>query len=216
MLDNLGASATPTHMAWLVCPAGGADCVAATRRDGLRLLTPDTQALMPGRTPPGTFFRAAVRVSQRTYTARSSTWLGTVRAIGRPRVRGEVRVGARVQPVAGRWSGGWSPRPVAHEADGLNMGMGPSVDELNLEACRDISASHCLNLSPQREPFCLYSPGAVRIPARFVGWYLFAFDRREPANQACAEPGFTSAEAEPVVRLSATAVRSPPAGPIGR
>jgi hypothetical protein len=93
---------------------------------------------------------------------------------------------------------------------------GPDRDQLSLEACRTANGLHCLNLSPQTPKFCLYSPESIRVPARFVGWYLFAFDQRVPHTQACAEPGFSSPEAEPIVHPGRTATRSAALGPIAR
>ncbi|MGH9598215.1 MAG: hypothetical protein ACRD27_00005, partial [Terracidiphilus sp.] len=215
LLDNAENIGGKPRMAWLVCPPSAAACRAATR--GRRQLVPTSQALNPGRTPAGSLFKAIVRVDGHAYVARSSTWLGTVTAEHPPRISGGARVGARVRPISGTWSGGWSPNRVPQQPDGSITGAaGPDRDQLSVEACRTATGQQCLNLSPQTAKSCLYSPKPIRVPARFAGWYLFAFDQRVPHTQLCAEPAFGSPEVEPVVHAGPTATRSAALGPVGR
>ena len=122
-------------------------------------------------------------------------------------------VGAEVHPIAGRWSGGWSGATVHQLRGGSLLAGGPDLDQLSIEACRTRTGKNCVNLSPQRHS-CLYSPGPVRVPKRVAGWYLFAFDQHTAPGGLCAEPGFSSPEAEPIVRLGPLATRSQPLGPV--
>lgn len=203
------------RMTWLRCQSAGGECKPVTR--GVRQLVATAQALTPGRTLHGTFFKAIASSAGHSYIARSSTWLGTVTARAKPRVSGRARVGAHVHPVAGDWSGGWSRGRVSQQPGGSILGGGGSDrNELSVEACRTTNGRHCLNLSLPGSGFCLYGPQAVRVPARFAGWYLFAFDERVPHTQPCAEPAFGKPEVEPTVRLGPTASRSTALGPIRR
>ena len=215
LLDNAENVGPHPKMTWLMCLPADARCRPVTH--GLRQLVATAQALNPGRTTPGTFFKAIARRGGHTYVARSATWIGAVIAVGAPRVSGQARVGALVRPIAGRWSGGWSRGPTRQQAGGsISAGLGPDRDQLSIEACRTVSGRRCLNLSPQTSRFCLYSPHPVQVPARFAGWYLFAFDQRVPQPQLCAEPQFASPEVEPTVRRGPTASRSTPLGPVIR
>ena len=215
LLDNVENVGPHPKMTWLMCFPAVTRCEPITH--GLRQLVATAQALNPGRTHPGTFFKAIARSGGHTYIARSSTWLGTVTARAAPRISGHARVGALVRPIRGNWSGGWSPGPARQPAGGsIWGGPGSDRDQLSIEACQTVSGRHCFNLSPQTSRSCLYSPQPIRAPARFAGWYLFAFDQRVPHTQLCAEPQFANPEIEPTVRRGPTARRSTPLGPIIR
>ena len=215
LLDNAENVGSHPQMSWLRCPAVAARCEPVSQ--GVRQLVATAQTLNPGRTTPGTFFEAIARSGGHTYIARSSTWLGTVTAVAAPRVSGRARVGARVRPIKGDWSGGWSPGPARQQSGGsISGGRGSDHDQLSIEVCRTVSGRHCVNLSPQTSRFCLYSPQAIRVSARFAGWYLFAFDQRVPHTQICAEPQFGNPEVEPTVRPGPTASRSTALGPVIR
>lgn len=215
LLANAHNVGSHPRMTWLMCPSAGARCEPVTH--GVRQLVAIAQALNPGHTSPGTFFKAIARSGGRTYVARSSTWLGTVTALAAPSVRGQARVGALVRPIAGDWSGGWSRGPIPQASGGSILGgAGRDRDELSIEACRTAGGRHCLNLSRPGSGFCLYGPQPIHVAARFAGWWLFAFDQRVPHAQPCAEPGFAKPEAEPTVRRGPTASRSTPLGPVHR
>jgi hypothetical protein len=203
------------RMTWLMCPPAGARCKPVTH--GAHQLAAISQALNPGRTRRGTFFKAIASGDGHSSTARTSIWLGTVTALAAPRVSGPARVGARVRPIAGGWSGGWSRGPIRQAPGGSILGgAGRDRNQLSVEACRTASGRHCRNLSPQASGFCLYGPDAVRVPARFAGWYLFAFDQRVPHGQPCTGPVFGTPEAAPTVRPGPTASRSAALGPVRR
>jgi len=215
LVDNAENVGSHPRMTWLVCPPAGARCEPVTH--GVRRLVATAQTLNPGRTTPGTFFKAIARSDGHTYIARSSTWLGTVTALAAPRVSGQARVGALVRPIAGRWSGGWSRGPTPQAPGGsISGGSGRDRNQLSIEACKTANGRHCLNLSPQAAGFCLYGPEAIRVPARFAGWYLFAFDQRVPHGQPCTAPVFATPEAAPTVHRGPTASRSTPLGPVRR
>jgi hypothetical protein len=201
------------RMTWLVCGPARARCKPVTH--GAHRIAPVSQALNAGRTTRGTFFKAMASGEGHSSIARSSIWLGTVTALAAPKISGRARVGALVRPVAGDWSGGWSRGPIP-QAPGASIlgGAGRDRNQLSLEACRTARGRHCLNLSPQASGFCLYGPEAVRVPARFAGWYLFAFDERVLHGQPCAVPVFGTPEAAPAVRRGATASRSTALGPV--
>jgi hypothetical protein len=195
---------------WLVCQASAGACTPITRGTS----GPVAQFLSPGRIPAGRVFEAAVHAKGLTYRARSSTWLGRTRPLTAARISGTAAVGAQVRPVAGGWSGGWSAARVHQPRGGsLLAGGGPDVDQLSIEACHTRVGQDCVNLSPQRHS-CLYSPGPVRVPKQFVGWYLFAFDQRMSPGGLCAGVGYSRPEVEPTVRVGPLATRSRPIGPV--
>ena len=131
--------------------------------------------LEPGPQPAGTVFEASVDYGAQRTTDRSPAWGGRVTATTRPALAGHARVGRRVRARKARWTGGW----------------GDESDLLLVQACRTKTARHCVILAPRA------------IPRRYRGWYVFAVDRRLPAQAA-----FTTAQ--PGLRPAATVVFSAP------
>lgn len=211
--DNVEGRAGSPKMGWLACRPKADRCTPITR--GVTRPGPISQYLVPGRTPSGWSFEAVAHRNGRTYRARSSIWLGRVRPVTAARISGMAVVGAQIHPIAGSWSGGWSGATVHQLRGGSLLAGGPDPDQLSIEACRNRTGRNCVNLSPQKHS-CLYSPGPVRVPKRVTGWYLFAFDQRTAPGGLCAEPGFSSPEAEPTVRLGPLATRSQPLGRVRR
>src|SRR5579875_1982341 len=157
------------------------------------------QGLTPGPTQAGTVFRASATYKGTTYTSISAQWDGQVHAVHRPSLRGTPRVGSRVTPVGAIWRGGWRVDPTYHPQDGAQSGgRAAAFDQLSVEACRSRSGAHCLNLSPQARPGG--ATIAVRIGARFRGWYLFAFDQRLSGDTAFAAPGYATPEDIPALK----------------
>lgn len=150
--------------------------------------------LRAGRTRPGTTFEASAAYRGHTYRVRSSRWRGRVKAIARPRLIGEPRVGMRVTPIAGSWRGGW----------------GDERDLLSLVACRTRNGRGCVTIAHPRVPGSLRRP----IHARWSGYYLFAYDVREPAKTLRFDLAYRSPESIAVPRLGATVARSLPLGPV--
>ncbi len=209
LLGQAGTGNRPLPLHWLACPATGGS--ACRSRHGRRLgHGPGVSVLTPGRTPSGTFFQVVVHVDGRKHVARSAVWLGTVKAIRPPTLTGHVRAGARVTPHEARWSGGWS-RAIA--SAGLPPARHPNSDELSVEACRTATGRHCVNLTPQgssRE----FRRGATAVPARYRGWYLFAFDHRIAQPEIIGEPGYPTPEDIPVLSTAPTVARSAAYGPV--
>lgn len=174
--------ATPT---WSLCPPGGAAC----QPTGVK-----SQVLEPGPTEAGTTFEATVTYKGVTYRARSSPWLGRLTATSRPRLEGEARVGARVTPVAGEWSGGW----------------GDEGNVLSVVACRPRDMRDCVTIA---HPWVL-GGFRGRIDPRWSGYYLFAYDVREPADAIHPAIGYVVPQAIAVPPLSAMVARSEPLGPV--
>ena len=173
-----------------------------------------SQELIPGATKPGTVFKATATYRGTTYAATSAVWQGQVRAVRPPRLSSEARVGARVRAIAARWRGGWRVEPGYHSRRGAQSGgRAHAIDQLRVEACRTRGGAHCLNVSPVTWAGSSKG-GAVRVGARFKGWYLFAFDQRFSGDQAFATSGYGSPEDSPTLTVGATVARSRPYGPV--
>lgn len=181
-----GALATPS---WSICgPADVNTCTPTTaNHEG---------ELTAGPTPAGTVFQATATYNDHSYTARSATWQGTVRAITPPRLEGPARYNSAVTPLPATWAGGW----------------GSEFDLVSVQACRTRDATHCVNLSPQKGYGFSDQPPIVG--AWFTGWYLFAFDQRLARDTAFAEPAYLSAAAIPPVKASQIVARSAPSGAV--
>ncbi len=125
------------------------------------------RVLEPGPQPAGTVFEASVDYAGQRTTDRSPAWGGRVTATTRPVLAGRARVGRRVHARKAGWTGGW----------------GDESDLLVVQACRTRTAKHCVILAPRP------------IPRRYRGWFVFAVDRRLPAQQAfsAAQPGLRPA-----------------------
>lgn len=123
--------------------------------------------LEPGPQPAGTVFEASVDYQGSVTTDRSPAWGGRVTATARPVLAGRAVVGRRVRARPARWTGGW----------------GDESDLLLVQACRTRTPRHCVIL------------GRRGIARRYRGWYVFAVDRRLPAQAAfaTAQPGLRPA-----------------------
>ncbi len=195
----------PVTPHWQVCVPVAGDAIGCHDVPGHGFRgSPASSLLTPGPSKPGTVFEAAATHDGLRYVRRAPVWRGTVRAVSPAVVQGAARFGAFVSAAGARWTGGWAPTgPHGH---------GASFDLLSVEACRTATGHGCVNLSPQAN--IGYSERPVRVDDWFTGWYLFAFDQREAADTAFAEPGYSRAAAIPPVRVDATVSRSAPAGPI--
>jgi hypothetical protein len=172
-----------------------------------------SQALNPGTTVEGTVFRATATYKEKTYRARSATWLGRVKATSRPSLQGQIRIGQLVRPMAATWQGGWQAVSGYHaQPDGQSAGREPGFEALSVEACRTSSGQQCINLTPQGNPVFAKSP--VRVTRRFIGWYLFAFDQHFAADTAFAGVGYSSPADIPPLKVGQTVARSKPEGPV--
>ncbi len=166
---------------WAICPPGATACRSAGSHG---------RELDPGPEPAGTRFVASAVYAGHTYTS-SVTWQGRVRALAPPSLRGSRRVGAVVNPVAGKWSGGW----------------GSESDQLGVEACRSQRGHHC-RLLGGGEYGCPDRSSRTRLTRRFVSWYLFALEARMPKDGVCAGTGYSSNIDLPLWKLGPTVVRS--------
>ncbi|MHB1837755.1 MAG: hypothetical protein ACYCXW_22660 [Solirubrobacteraceae bacterium] len=151
----------PVHPVWSIC-APGAACAPAGA--GARPAGTASAILTPGPTPAGTVFEASATYAGRTYSKRTTTWLGEVRTTAPPRLAGVARYGGHLTPLAATWSGGWQAAP---PAPGV-AGAGASFDWLNVEACRTPAARRCVNLSaPSGDGF---RRRPVVVGAWITGW----------------------------------------------
>jgi hypothetical protein len=173
-----GSLATPSFS--ICSPAGGA-CVPARSAHG---------ELQPGPEPAGTVFAASVTYKSHVYSS-NVTWGGTIAALGSPSLAGASRVGARIVPIAGRWTGGW----------------GHETDQLGVEACRTSDAVGCRMLGGG-ELGCPDHSSRPRIGNWYTGWYLFALDARMPADGVCAGTGYFTNPDLPLWKLGPTVSRS--------
>ena len=193
---------------WTICaPPHVSVCMPAASQ---------SQFIEPGHTPAGTVFRATVNFRGHRYTARSAVWMGAVQTTRRPWLQGQALAGARVNPRKALWRGGW--RTVPGYAPPLGMDSGgrdPSYESLSVEACRTRAGNDCVNLTPQGTRMD-FAQRPITVPARFTGWYLFAFDEHFAPETAFAEPGYSSPFVIPPLRPDATPVRSAPVGPVRR
>ena len=118
------------------------------------------RTLEAGNAARGTVFVAIGVNAAGRASARSLSYRGPVVAVRAPQAKGELRVGALVEPVAGRWVGGW----------------GNERDRLQLEACRSRSGG-CVVLSDSVYENRLPGVGAIP-PARDLGWFVRVVDQR--------------------------------------
>jgi hypothetical protein len=203
-VGNVGGTGRPR---WSICsPPNPQVCRATGHNRGV-----DRSAFLnPGRSPAGTVFEATLKVGQKTYVARSGVWRGTVRAVSRPTLTGDPRVGSTVTPHAARWAGGWTGQPNPPEF-GFE-GKPPNEDEIVVEACRTATGGDCVNLSPSAES-C--GGGVSRaVVAKWFSGYLFAFDARFAVPILCALPGYRSPYDVPPIKAGQTVARSAPRGPV--
>lgn len=192
---------------WEICPPGTARC---------RTVHGASRSLDPGSTRAGTVFAATAVYRGRRYSAHTARWLGQVRAVRAPGLDGQPKAGITVRPVAALWRGGWEAETSYRARPGLwSAGRAPASDALSVEACLTRSGTGCMNLTPQ-EGADGFTRRSVRIPMRFTGWYLFAFDQRFAADTAFAGVAYSSPEAIPPLKVGATVARSLPYGPVRR
>jgi hypothetical protein len=203
---NFRPKANLASPSWETCPPPNAStCTPAST---------DAQSLEPGPSPAGTVFQATATYEGHTYTARSAVWLGQVRAIHRPRLEGRPQTGSMVMAKPARWHGGWRPDPgYKPQLGAMSGGRLPAFDFLSVEACRTKSASRCINLTAGGSSRAS-AQQPVRVTRRFIGWYLFAFDERLPADTVFDAPAYGSPGAVPPLKLGPTVGRSGPSGPV--
>jgi hypothetical protein len=181
LVADFAPDGSPAVPQWAICPPGGIACRSAESH---------RRELAPGPEPAGTRFVASAAYGGHTYTA-SVAWKGPVRALTPPSLTGSRRVGGVVNPVGGRWSGGW----------------GSETDQLGVEACRTLRGHHCRMLGGG-EYGCPDRTSRTRLTRRFVSWYLFALDARMPKDALCAGTGYSSNVDLPLWKLGPTVVRS--------
>jgi len=142
------------RMTWQACPPSG-DCYE---------VSPDPahdRLLHVGSAPAGTIFRATTSDGQQSLTAISDPYQGPLRAVDRPRVSGQVRVGHVVRAIAGQWSGGW----------------GGEQPFLQLQVCRTRRSTTCEVIASTHYWERCDGVGA-RLPRRYQGSYLRVADSR--------------------------------------
>jgi hypothetical protein len=169
-----GGLATPS---WEVCDPG------------CRPVAPG-QGLTPGHTAPATVFRASAEYRGQHYSTQTTPWQGQVTATVRPALRGEARVAALLQPVAGSWAGGWPN----------------DYSKLGVVACQTAAAQRCRTLMNFRYGL----RPAVRVPSWATGWYLFATDERFAADTVFPAVGYRSPGSVPPPTLSQVVAFSAP------
>jgi len=177
-----GSAATPS---WAVCPPGGGACAPTGVTN---------QAFEPGPVAVGTTFEASATYGGITYAARTDPWLGPVTATAPPTLTGRPKVGARVTPHAGSWTGGW----------------GGEYDTLHVEACRTASGHGCTVIA---HPWVSRSTRRA-IDPRWSGYHLFAFDERFARDTVATDIAYLRPEAIPPAFVGATIARSAPLGPV--
>lgn len=159
---------------WARCPDGGADCtpVASDRQSD--------RVLHVGDAPAGTVFEATASTAGRTVVERSVPYQGRVRSTEPPALAGAPRVNSFVQPIAGKWEGGW----------------GREASYLQLQVCRTYEARQpwsCLVISDSVSWNACPGAGAT-IAERYAGWYLRAVDRRNGADTPMRLVGYLAPE----------------------
>jgi hypothetical protein len=144
----IGAGTT----SWQACPPAEPCSPTASAPQSDRFLD-------AGSSPPGTVFVATAVEGGQTASATSVPYQGPVAATVGPKVGGELRVGARVRPIAGRWSGGW----------------GSEFSLIQLQVCSTPGGGNCVVIADDHS--LRFSDGAVLRPSD-CGKYLRATDRR--------------------------------------
>ena len=141
---------------WKECPPGGGACVQANA-------VPDSldRVFDAGNAAPGTVFVVTATDGVSTFSQRSPTYLGPVHSTAPPSLNGNLETNALVDPVAGRWSGGW----------------GDEVDSLQLQICHTDAAVGCVSIADSDYAKNCPGAGAVLYPS-FAGMYLRVLDRR--------------------------------------
>jgi len=107
----------------------------------------------------------------------SPLWLGRVKALTPPSVRGAVRANELVRPLPGRWRGGWEG----------------GSDVFQLAACATSDGRECTTLTHSHYPRGCRGEAAVLDPV-FTGDYLRVVDRRRGAGP---HPEFAYAVSSP-------------------
>jgi hypothetical protein len=176
---------------WSLCsPTAPGTCTPVKSSHGV---------LESGPVPAGTVFELSTKHRGQAFAVRTVPWQGTVRATARPRLRGRVRVGATVTPIAGRWAGGW----------------GSESDQLGVEACRTAagraSGRGCVMLGGG-EQGCSGGSARAVVGGWFTGWYLYALDGRIARDSACAGVAYALEAGIPPWKLGPTVARSRPLG----
>jgi hypothetical protein len=134
--------------AWEICARDLSICWPFARR-GPKIETTGAR--------PNSVFRA----THKGMVGLSPIWLGRLRGLAAPSVRGVIRANRLVAPTAGRWEGGW-------EGEGGN---------LQLSACLTSAGNDCVSLTdPTFRGRCAHD-AAVLDPV-FAGWYLKVAEQR--------------------------------------
>jgi hypothetical protein len=144
-----------------------------------------------GPVPADTIFELTTEYRGQMFAARTVPWRGSVRATARPQLRGRVRVGATVTPIAGRWAGGW----------------GSESDQLGVEACLTPSGRGCVMLGGG-EQGCPGGRARAVVGGWFTGWYLYALDGRIARDYACAGVAYGLEADIPPWKVGPTIARS--------
>lgn len=173
---------------WAICPPQTPpECRSVRSQHGV---------VQPGAEPAGTRFVATAVYQHVSYTA-SAVWHGRVHALSRPSLVGPRRLNGIVNPVAGRWDGGW----------------GSETDQLGVEACRTASGRDCRMLGGG-ELDCPDATSRTRLGGWFTGWYLFALDARLPLDDVCSGTGYLANADLPLWNPGGTVTRSAALGTI--
>lgn len=141
-------------VSWAACPTGGMCYSAASDPRSDRVLH-------VGDAEVGTVFVATAVHQSQMARATSVPYLGPVRALTPPRIKGPLRVGALVKPLAGSWSGGF----------------GHETSFLQTQVCRSASGSGCVVVADAFYWDKCPGAGAV-LTAAYLGWYVRVIDKR--------------------------------------
>jgi hypothetical protein len=170
---------------WSLCsPRASSSCTPAKSTRG---------GFEPGPVPAGTVLELTTTYRGQTFAARTVPWRGSVRATARPQLRGRVRVGATVTPIAGRWAGGW----------------GSESDQLGVEACLTASGRGCVMLGGG-EQGCPGGRARAVVGGWFTGWFLFALDGRIARDYICGGVAYGLEADIPPWSVGPTIARSRP------
>ncbi len=184
---------------WASCVNSGTDCAPiASGSDSDRVLN-------VGDTPAGTVFEVTATSAGQTATERTVPYRGRVRWTEPPALAGAPRVNSFVQPIPGKWEGGW----------------GLEASYVQLQVCRTYAAQRCLVISDTNYWNGCPGTGAT-IAKRYEGWYVRTVDQRNgdamplPAIAYMAPEAIRPAMPGPAVASTPPLRILPAAGPAAR
>jgi hypothetical protein len=119
------------------------------------------RVLHVGNAAPGTVFIATAVNGSEMASSSSVPYLGLVRSLAPPRIKGRLRVGALVKPQAGSWSGGW----------------GRERSFLQTQVCKTAGGLDCVVVADAVYWDHCPGAGAVLTPAH-LGRYVRVIDER--------------------------------------